>query len=244
MMDYKKFACAVALSAAPMVAFATPEVNLDYLNESLDPTTGTVNNASHPVNAAMDTGWYIWATQDYSKLYLAWSDLTGGEYYSSQITAAFGLDSAATISVENGGLFVDGPSLGIGTVKVLNEWVVAGVDVVELTFDPEIQLGQDIEFWLSTTGEDVDSCADFGITATGTDCVGQFADAKNINIWDAAAGDWKTDFTVEMQMFDHAGTDYFSQNFQVTRVSEPATLAMFGLGLAGLGMARRKQAKA
>jgi hypothetical protein len=242
-MKLKKIIGALGLMLASSYALATPEVGLDYSNPDLDPRLGTINDSTNPLNAAIGNGWFIWADESYERLFLAFSD-AAGEDYSSQITVATGLNSAATISVENGGIFVNGPAMGLGTVQLLDEYVAGGVDVVELSFSPEIQLNQDIEFWLSSTNTNVDTCGDFTGDASDTSlssCIGQTFDSKMISIWDATVGAFTTDFDVEMQMFTGNNNSYFSQNFQLTRVSNPSAVAVLGLAIAGLAFARRSK---
>lgn len=239
-MKTSKTLLAAAALGASSIAMATPEVSLDFSMENAADMVQTIGDSTVQ-------GYFIWADTTYNNLFLAWADhdSDGADHYYNKLVIDNGFDNIVDLTIDGSNPIVSTTAFGSGaTVEVL-ENTGNFVDAYEVAFDPSITLGQDLTFWLASEDDSVDECADFGLADNCGNASGQFVDSIGINIWDSAEAKWFTEFQTEVldQNFNWPGTTdtVLAQKFELTRVPEPAGIALFGLGLAGLAMARRKR---
>tara|TARA_R110002167_G_scaffold196233_4_gene399189 strand:- start:26 stop:670 length:645 start_codon:yes stop_codon:yes gene_type:complete len=213
-MNLKSLALAATLAVASLTAFATPQYN--------GQTTAT-----NITNSQMTTGYYIWNTDTASRnWHIRWTSTNANSgnkvsWFGDIFIQGNGLDSASAFSFESN----DSLSTPSFSSTDIIDWVAytndtGGVDGIDFTIDQDVSL---IKFSLGSSlfsGLELNS-SDPGVTGT------------NIFIGE--------NFATPNVLVERSNTGTF-QSFEVN-VDEPATLALLGIGLAGLGFARRKQAK-
>lgn len=214
-MNLKSLALTATLSLASIAAFATPQYN--------GSTTAT-----NITGGQMDTGYYIWNTDtDTFNWHIRWTStnaVAGNSvsWFGNVFVQGNGLESASAFAFESNDSFST-PSFSSTDII---DWVAytndtGGVDGIDFTIDDDVSL---LKFSLGSSlfaGLDLNSY-DPGVTGTNV-FIGEGYATPNVLVERSNKGTF--------------------QSFEV-HVDEPATLALLGLGLAGLGFARRKQAKA
>lgn len=218
-MNLKSLALAATLSVASVCAFATPQYNGN-------------TTATNITGAQMDTGYYIWNTTNAtSNWHIRWTStnsVSGNlvDWFGSVVLEGNGLVSSSTFQFENGGTHGDQIDVDTGLFTDEIEWIAhtndtGGVDGIDFIIDSTLNV---LEFNLgSSLFANLDEhTSDSGVAGTNI-FIGENFDIPNVLVFHSRAGVY--------------------QSFEVS-VDEPATLALLGLGLAGLGFARRKQAKA
>tara|TARA_R110002049_G_scaffold285710_1_gene467239 strand:- start:232 stop:894 length:663 start_codon:yes stop_codon:yes gene_type:complete len=219
-MNLKSLTLAATLATASLTAFATPQYNGNTFGSEL-----AANSAA---------GYYLWnditSPNDW---HLRWTGTDASEStpkFSGNIRFNnSNLDSASKYSFETGGTYGDHLQVTMDNIFDSNTdslgWVAytnntGGIDGIDFS------LGQGIELMGISLGSSIfnglaESIVDPGVASTGI-FIGSGFEGTNVLVSSAN------------------GMTY--QSFEVS-VNEPATLALLGLGLIGLGFARRNQAK-
>ena len=220
-MNFKTIAIAATLSLTASVATATPQYSGNtYGNEISNPWTG-------------DAGYYIWNDEnDAHSWHIRWTSPGAAEsvvdWGGSIIFRDSNLGTLNTFKYETSGTYgdqlnttFDNPFLGGGDAF---SWSTShtnnsgGIDGIDFYIDGDaelmqLSLGSSLYDNLSLTSND-----------PGVDSFGIFI----------GSGFSGTDVLV----VENGGMVH--QQFEIA-VPEPASLALFGLGLAGLGIARKRQ---
>lgn len=217
-MKFKQFFAAATLAVSSVSAFATPVYTGD-------------TDAANITSADMTTGYYIWNDNSNAQnWHIRWTSTNAVqgnlvEWFGDIKLHGNGLESTATFKFENGGTYGDDLDVDFGRYEDEIEWEAwtndtGGVDGIDFTIDNSLEI---LEFNL---GSSLFSGLSEFSSPEGTA-------ASNIYIGDSFA-------TPDVFVFKARNGDTY-QSFEVS-VAEPGTLALLGLGLAGLGFARRKQA--
>lgn len=222
-MDFKALALAATLAVTASVAEATPQYTGNtYGDELSNPWTG-------------DAGYYLWNDEtDPRAWHLRWSAPGASDsvvdWGGSIIFRDSNLGSVNTFQYEASGIYgdslyttYDNPFIGGGdaftwsTSHTNNTGGIDGIDfyVTENAELMQISLGSSLFENLDTTTTDA-----------GVDSFGIFIGSQYSS--------------TNVLVVENGGMVH--QQFEIS-VPEPASIALFGLGLAGLGMARRRQAK-
>ncbi|MFT6905588.1 MAG: hypothetical protein ACJAS1_002245 [Oleiphilaceae bacterium] len=216
-MNLKPLALAATLSIVSLTAFATPQY------------TGNTT-ATNITSSQMDTGYYIWNTEsDTSNWHIRWTSTQAVpnsnrvDWFGSVVLEGNGLVSESTYSFDGSndqwlvtsGLFSD----QIQWTTITND--TGGIDGIDFEIDSTLEI---LEFNLGSSlfSNLAQHTYDPGVAGTNI-YIGEDFATPDVLVFNSNAGVYQT--------------------FEVS-VDEPATLALLGLGLAGLGFARRKQAKA
>lgn len=215
-MKLKQLITAGLLSAASVSAVATPV----YYGDT---------DATNISGGAMDTGYYIWNEVASPRTWhINWTSTNAVpgnlvNWFGSIVLEGGGLESTSTFKFETGGTYGDNINVDPGLFSDEIEWFAytndtGGVDGIEFTIDKSLDL---LEFNLGSSlfaGLDEDYS---GVAGT------------NIYLGDGFA-------TPDVFVIDSAAGVY--QSFEV-HVPEPGTIGLLGLGLMGLGVARRSSKK-
>jgi len=217
-MKATQLLAAATLAISSACAFATPVYN------------GDTTSSSAITGADMNTGYYIWndaaSAQDWHIRWTSTNAVQGNlvDWFGSIVLEGTGLESASSFKFETGGTYGDDLDVDTGLFQDDIQWEAytndtGGIDGIDFTIDDDLQL---LEFNLGSSLFDnlIPHSGTTNGVASSNIFIGENFDQPNVFIYDSPIGTY--------------------QSFEVN-VPEPGTLALLGLGLAGLGFARRKQ---
>lgn len=222
MKTMKTIAVATTFALSTAGAFATP-----VYYGSTDANFGT-----NPANASSnDAGYYVWSKNGGDDWSVRWTGNDNGDTGWYDWFGTVNLQNLETGSVQ-------GVQFESNQSDSVNEFANIGGVMDVITYEGEAGPGWDgFDFSLTTPSQT--QVIDFALgSSLFTNLEVAPGDVAGTNLY---IGDQLNTPDVQVQWYDPDKRDRMVQRFEVSQVPEPGTLALFGLGLMGIGVRYAKK---